>query len=29
MLVTFAVSAVLYAAFDASLPGMQFSEQAA
>ena len=28
MLVTFAVSVVLYAAFDSSLPGMQFSEQA-
>jgi NADH-quinone oxidoreductase subunit M len=28
MLVTFAVSVVLYAAFDRSLPGMQFSEQA-
>ena len=28
MLVTFAVSVVLYAAFDGSLPGMQFSEQA-
>ena len=29
MLLTFAVSAALYAAFDGSLPGMQFSEQAA
>ena len=29
MLLTFVVSAVLYAAFDGSQPGMQFSEQAA